>query len=244
LIYADEVIPRLETWLKWLGYFFPHPFMGVGGIALVIFYGLQSARKSDHPDFISWSMAGFILVYLVIHWLVAFNLYDRYLLPLLPLAAILTGIAICHICPHWIRMVIVGLILLVGIPSAWNAVQGKSPVASDAVEHSGIDTLAEVMNRDFAGEIFYEHWLGWELRYYLTADPQVILLYFPTPDDLAEYALHELPTIPVPRYFVAPIDQATPWVSRLRRAGITVEAAYQDGRFVIYRLYIISGSIP
>jgi hypothetical protein len=179
-----------------------------------------------------------------LHWLIAFNLYDRYLLPLIPFTVVLMAAAMSRIRFQWGRVAMAELILVIGSIPAWEAANGRSPVASDRGRHTGIDILAETMNRDFAGEIFYEHWLGWELRYYLTADPQVILLYFPTADDLAQYALRELPTIPVPRYLVAPQEQAAPWITRLEQAGITVEAAYQNGRFVIYRLYLASGSIP
>jgi hypothetical protein len=130
-------------------------------------------------------------------------------------------------------------ILLVGVPAAWNAANGETPIASDEGQHQGIDTLANVMNTEYTGDVFYEHWLGWELRYYLGADPQVYLLYFETPDDLIQHAQVELPTIPVPRYFVAPLNQTAPWIAAMESRGLQAEPVYDDGRYAIYALTML-----
>jgi hypothetical protein len=175
-------------------------------------------------------MLAFTLTYLGAHWLIAFNLYDRYLLPLTPFLALLVAYGIAAGRRRLLAAMI--LILTIGIPLARQTI----PIASDEGRHSGIDQLAATMNRDFAGEIFYEHWLGWELRYYLGAQPRVILLYFESADDLAAYAADEVARIPVARYFVGPKDDAVGWLDTIHQHGIQSEVVYDDGKYVIFSL--------
>jgi hypothetical protein len=97
----------------------------------------------------------------------------------------------------------------------------------------GIDELAAILNRDFAGTIVYDYWLGWELGWYLGSDPAVWLVYFSTPEDLAAH----LQTEEGARYFVAPsAELAHPWVVLLRTKGVQVTPVRTDiaGHYVIY----------
>jgi hypothetical protein len=183
-------------------------------------------------------MLAFTLTYLGAHWLIAFNLFDRYLLPLTPILAVLVAYGIAE----WVKArrrvalaVMIGILIL-GAPLAWKASQGETPIASDDGRHSGIDQLAAAMNQDFAGEIFYEHWLGWELRYYLGAQPRVLMLYFESADDLAAYAADELARIPVARYIVGPRDETVSWLQTIEARGIQTEKVYDDGKYVIFSL--------
>lgn len=230
LIRSDEVWPRLEAFLQNAQYLVPLPSL-IGLVAVVIHL---IRHQRTRQDLIWWAVTGFSLAYIGAHWLIAFNIRDRYLLLLVPWLALLIAVAGARLIKRFPQLVMV--VAVVSLPFAGMAATRQLPLATDDGQHTGIDALAATMNRDFAGEIFYEHWLGWELRYYLTADPQVFLLWFPTPEDLADYAQEELPTIPVPRYFVAPKSEATPWLSLFAQRGLQQETVYDDGRYVIVAL--------
>lgn len=238
-IRADEILPRLDAWSDWLVALSQHGVLMVVGILLAVAYLLKTIRQPTTNRLLLWGMLGYCLLFLGMHWLIAFNTFDRYLMPILPLVLILMAVGFWQLTRHpRMQMAIAALILLVGIIPAHDAMLGKSPVASDQGQHAGIDHLATVINQEYRGEIFYEHWLGWELRYYLGADPQAILLYFPTADSLADYAWQELPTIDAPRYFVAPSQEAAPWLRILTERGILVEVTYEDGRYLIAALTV------
>lgn len=239
LIRSDEVLARLEGWWRWLGYVMPSVWLLAVGLGIALVYLLRKSAAPTRRDQIFWAIVGFIIAYGGVHWLIAFNVYDRYLLLIIPLVVLLVAYGAGVVMTKRItRISIFALITAIGLVPAWEAAQGRTPVASDEERHAGIDRLAAVMNARYTGQVFYEHWLGWELRYYLTADPQVFLLYFETPDDLADYALAELPTIPAPRYFVAPKNEAPPWLWIIERRGIRAQAVYDDDRYVIYSLRV------
>jgi len=233
LIRSDEVWRRAARWLDVARYLLPHGVLALA-IPMTLFHTFKHPTRR-HLTW--WVWAGFVVVYGGVHWLAAFDTFDRYLYLLLPPLFILVA-ANQFAVKHYKLLMLVVLVL--GVPNAHRAAQGRLPIANDADKHTGIDQLATTMQRDFSGEVFYEHWLGWELRYYLGAEPQVWLLYFDTADELADYAQQELPTIPVPRYFVAPKVEAPPWVRILAERGIGAVLVYDDGRYVIYSLAMSS----
>jgi 4-amino-4-deoxy-L-arabinose transferase-like glycosyltransferase len=238
LIRADEWAPRAEIWGDYLAQFPPWGGIWIiGGMGLgVYFWGER--KRPDRAYLFCLALLNFCLAYLGLHWLTAFNTFDRYLLPLLPLILLLLGAGLEALrakvkIPYPPLMI---LVLLMGLGPAWAAGQGETQIASDAGRHRGIDELAAVMNEQYRGEVFYEHWLGWELNYYLGPEPEVFLLYFPTPDALADHALAELPSIPVPRYLVGWAEEMPMWVWVLEGRGLRTEVVYQQGLYVIYRV--------
>jgi 4-amino-4-deoxy-L-arabinose transferase-like glycosyltransferase len=241
-IRGDELWPRARVWWAWLRYALPGSGILLGGLLLTLMRLRRDTATSCPGEKHRWRfvtlMLAFTLTYLALHWWIAFNLYDRYLLPIAPLLAMLAAYGIAE----WLKtrqailLAVMIALLVIGFPLAWKSSLGKTVIASDDNRHNGIDHLAATMNRDFAGEIFYEHWLGWELRYYLGAQPQVLLLYFESAGDLAAYAADEVARIPVPRYFVGPKDEATSWIDTIKAHGIRTEVVYDDGKYVIFSL--------
>lgn len=246
LIAFDELWPRLKGWGAWIGYLLPHWLILIAGAVCAVVasgrtrYSASLQGKSVGTAYMPsarsiksvLALSGFCLIYLLIHGLIPFSIYDRYLLMLVPLVAIICAWGIAALFPKRTTIGIGLLILLVSLSPAWRAGQGKTPIVSDRGVHTGIDHLAEVINHEYGGEVFYDHWLDWELRYYLTADPQVIVVWFPTPELLIEFARKE----GVTRYFVAPQDKAALWIAPIEQQGFHIEKVYDDGRFMIYRL--------
>jgi hypothetical protein len=125
-------------------------------------------------------------------------------------------------------------------PAVINTLRGDAAMGGGQGHHTGIDRLADYLNTRLSGEIIYDHWLGWELAYYLGESPQVITLYTPLPEALAD----DMAQQPYPRYFAAPSPQlAALWLDTIQRAGIEASMVYQDtsNHFVIYRLVAQNG---
>lgn len=224
---SDELIPRLSSWLTFAPYLIAASPIWIALVALA------------RPRLIrlEWTLLLLILGYLVVHWLVRFNLYDRYLLPLLPIAAALIGVTLAR-ARRPIIIVFAALLLVGGI----TAYRGDIPIGAEASaqrddgrSYAGIDQVAAWLDSRALGAIIYDRWLGWALDYYLGAWSDKRRVYYPTPDALASGAAAQ--PDPAPRYFVAPTDvDAAPYLDALRGAGFRGRLAFAQGDFVVYEL--------
>jgi 4-amino-4-deoxy-L-arabinose transferase-like glycosyltransferase len=238
LIRSDELWPRLEQWGHWLQFIAGSPLLSaVLFIAILIGLG-QGLRQRSRSAALDWLIAGFALAFLSWHWLIAFNTYDRYLHTLVPFLIVLAARALTGWWSGqraWRPVALIGITACLMIPAVITCLQGKSRIGGDQGQHTGIDTLADTLNTELSGQIVYDHWLGWELAYYLGDEPRVSMRYAALPEALAEGMTQQTQ----PCYFVAPSPQeAAPWLEALRRARIEISIIYSDfkHRFVIYRL--------
>jgi 4-amino-4-deoxy-L-arabinose transferase-like glycosyltransferase len=194
-IWPQELGTRLRGWIDLARYLFVSP--AVNGVMLlglpILLWRALARRRHTREALIDLVLASFIIAYLFLHWLWAFPIWDRYLLPLLPILAILLGrvaglisgcvrrafrhslFAICHL----------SFVILLAFP-AWNAaVYSDYPVGGDHGAYDGIDQVAAFLNSQPEGTVVYQHWLGWEYDYYLFDGP-ISLAYWPTPAWLAQ----------------------------------------------------------
>jgi 4-amino-4-deoxy-L-arabinose transferase-like glycosyltransferase len=184
LAHANEVWPRLGAWLDWLQYFggwLPANAVIVGALLTVVGYDVRR-RQRTRQILLDLCLAGFVLAYLMVYWLVAFNIYDRYLLPLIPLVGLLVARALVIVLPNRGTL---AAILLVGL-MAWPAVEAARshyPTGGDHGAYDGIDELAAYLDGLPTDTVIYDHWLGWPLDFYLSASP-AYTSYFSTPADL------------------------------------------------------------
>lgn len=239
LIRADELLPRLRIWAAYAGWFAGPAWLSaslavLAAAALAVRIQRQGRRQAVLTDAL---LAAYCAGYLLLHWLVAFNTYDRYLLPALTPALLLLARGAVWLrrasrLPVW---AVYGLLALALLPVALDARAGRLPLGGDQGRHAGIDALADYLNARPLGTIIYDHWLGWELGYYMGAWSDKRRVYYPTPRALADAARRQAD--PAPRYLPVPAGQpAAPWLDALREAGFTPERVYDDGRFVVYRL--------
>lgn len=241
LIRSGEVWPRLEQWGRWLEYATGSRTLNAALAAgAAAGFARQTIRGRDRRTVLDWLIGGFGVAFLGWHWLVAFNTYDRYLHTLIPFALLLAARVLATIGGRARARPIAGAALAAVaaaamLPSVRQALHGQAGIGGDQGRHTGIDVLANAINAELHGEIIYDHWLGWELAYYLGADPSALVIYSPLPEALADDMARQR----YPRYFVAPSpDQAARWIAVLNRAGVRSEIVYQDPShgFVIYRL--------
>ncbi len=227
LIHANEAVPRAEAWLSLLGQYAAYQWLALVLALVAIAWLLVSREKGS---LLGWLIAAFLVCYMGVHWFLAFNIWDRYVLLIAPFALLIVAQGMVWLLSQ--RQLIVAGVLLVIISwgTARDAVNRTNPD-----EVAGIDEMAATLNTDYAGRIVYDYWLGWHFRWYLGADPQLQLIFFPTPEDLAIH-LQEAGEL---RYFAALSPEvASPWIDFLATYDVKARLVYQppNSDLVLYRL--------
>jgi hypothetical protein len=152
-------------------------------------------RRRTHLAAIDLSLIIYTLGFLAFHWLLAFPVWDRYLLILVPVSAVLLARSFAAlsgalasrrqiaIAPmrRWIMLGMIGAAI---IPFAWQAARSELPIGGDHGPHDGLDRVAAYLRELPIGAVVYDHWLSWEFDYYLW-DAPLYRAYFATPADLA-----------------------------------------------------------
>ncbi len=174
---------RATEWLTWLRYLTGSPWLNALLVIGLPWLAWQAWRRRDQPasraDLI---LLGYGLSYLALHTAVSFQIWDRYLLPLAPLAAllgarILQALAdkVQRIAGRWsariarvsVPLMLLTLTLILARPALTAAASGF-PVGSDHGAYDGIDQVAAFLKAELPpGAVLYHRWLGWHWRYYL-----------------------------------------------------------------------------
>jgi hypothetical protein len=195
-----------------------------------------------------WQVDGAILgaILTVIFLFVLPNVYDRYLLWLFPFGVILAAISGRWFYRWMLRRLTipearvaaagVAIAFLMGAYSAGQRDFGyeQSTITSFS-DHSGIDQVANWLNDQHVAAVVYDHWLNWQLGYYMGQWSDKRRVYYPSPQALVTdaLALNERE----PRYFPIPRAQvAGEWLAALRDAGFTVTVAHETPNALIYQL--------
>jgi hypothetical protein len=140
----------------------------------------MSGWRRDFSQRVDLVLLAYVLGYMVLHVIVTFQTWDRYLLPILPLVTILAARGVLA-AQRWLVLgrkrataqipLTIGAVALVAWGS-WLGVSGKLPVGSD---HGAFDNLGEVVafvrERPPDARI-YQHSLGWYFDFYLFDAPQ------------------------------------------------------------------------
>lgn len=254
LIWPHELQPRLRAWLEGAASLLGSPIANavlVGGSAVLLLTGVLR-RPTTGSAFYDLLFVGFSLVYFWLHWLIAFPTWHRYLLPLLPVLAILLGRVIAQVAVlgsggvwMWPRRVLsLGIVLAVLFVPAREAAAGRSTVAEEHAVYRNVEQVTDFLSHLEEGAVVYHHWLGWHYHYALF-DAPVYLAFWPTPSWLAQdvQAFGDRGA----RYIAFP-----PWESPERVAQRLAEVGYRldlvksvpgdgGGSFVIHRITAASG---
>ena len=220
LISAGELLPRLRDWLIFASELLGPAWLTalLGSAALIL-----SLRRVTTPGLL---LAAYSAAYFGLHWLVAFNTYDRYLLLLLPPLIWLAASGLAHL-PR--RAWLIPLLLIGGLQAT------QTRLNDGGTYYTGIDEVAAYLNAQPVAAVIYDHWLGWELDYYLGEWHDKRRVYYPEPAALVRDALalceYGARYFPVPR--TAPVG---PWLAALENAGFAVATGFSNPRFVVYTL--------
>lgn len=234
-------LPRLADWLgRGLWLLGPPLVTGVLllGAAFLSVRNWSRGRSPNRSFAVERALLHYIIGYLGAHAVVAFNLYDRYLLLIYPPLVLLVAGQLARLTRagargQGLRWGLAALIAAGGLWSwrtDWN-------VGGDRSAYDGVDALADHLNSKPVATVVYDPWLGWELGYYLGSWHDKRMVHYPTPAALAAGAL-ALDEVGA-RYLVAPADQAhDEWLAALDAAGFGIEVDYARDRFVVYRLTV------
>jgi 4-amino-4-deoxy-L-arabinose transferase-like glycosyltransferase len=258
-----ELRPRAAAILFLLGQMSRSPLFNsifVAGLAILLALDARWPSKTGGWDLL---LTAYVVGYILLFWLVPFNLWDRYFLPLLPLMALLAGRVSILLYRSAIRAVEAGALifarrragqwhraaqillplvaLAILIPQAVAANYDFSPIGGDHGAYDGIDDTARFIRTLPANSTLYDHWLGWELEYYLF-ERQLPVVWFP---DMATFE-RNLAEAPAGRslYLVAPwwapADEARHAAERAGRHLTAVHESYRRDGVVSVTVYEIS----
>ncbi len=194
--FAGEVAPRLGGWLGLLTHFFG-PIAGVIlliGVLILLVNALTREARARAAA-IDLLLIAYTLGFFALHWLLAFPVWDRYLLILVPVGAMLAGrvatltvdlLAARGQSAGWLAVqpIVLGVLAFAILPFAAQAARSEVAVGGDHGPHDGIDQVAAYLRGLPVGTVVYDHWLGWEFDFYLW-DASLYRAYFETPADLA-----------------------------------------------------------
>jgi 4-amino-4-deoxy-L-arabinose transferase-like glycosyltransferase len=233
LIRSDEIIPRLLNWLFIFG-----ETVGFGPILLLLgIPAWATLRMRDRAARFDGLFLTYLIASFFAYWLIAFNVYDRYALPFVPLIALLAARGIINLPPrrNWEGYILAGLVILFMLPATLHEVNGDLPLAdfgSARNAYTGIDLYAVQLNRFTVGDPVYEHWLGWELDYYLGEASPTTLIWLPSPDAFARTVCSEGRDR---AYFAAPANESGVWLEALDEARLNYDRVV-GGQYELYAI--------
>ncbi len=208
-----------ERWLGFgelLGYATAAPLLNLlflAGLPLLLIAGNWLDRRAAAVD---WLLTLFAAGFLLLHTLVSFQVWDRYLLGLLPLLALLLA-RILWLPPtlwrRWQHRIevrrgghppgplaygaktdflwagVIALLLAMSLAGpVQDAANGRYPLGSNSDALRGIEQVGRYLRSHYCADTtLYHHWLGAHWRFYLWRFP-IDLQYWDTPAALAAHA--------------------------------------------------------
>jgi 4-amino-4-deoxy-L-arabinose transferase-like glycosyltransferase len=228
----DRWLPRLIEWNHWLRYLggsWPlYLVLVIGSVLLVITAWRRRASPHARIDIALVSSAS---AYLAAHTLFQFSIWDRYLLPLAPLAALLLARILLR-ARAWLHRASPGPLLRLvwtlalcyaAIWGGVNAALNGYPIGGEHWAYQGIDHIAAYLEQHAAPDaVLYHHWLRWHYSYYLYGS-DIELRWWASGEHLEREALR---TLDREQYIVLP-DWRT---VEPAAAGIELQLLYETHR--------------
>ncbi|MCP4429034.1 MAG: phospholipid carrier-dependent glycosyltransferase [Chloroflexi bacterium] len=177
----SRAVDWADTWNQAMG------SVWIGGMmaALALWAAFSAWRRRDQQAQTMQLLLLFALGYALLHWLLAIPVWDRYLLPLFPIVALIVARHILFRIPSDRVSASYFLIFFLLLPGAWGARNGRFPIGGYPGADQGAAIVAEALADAPYGAVLYDHWHSWQWRYHLF-DKRVYVSWFPSPDALAE----------------------------------------------------------
>lgn len=190
----ERIWPRVQGWMPHLQYFTgsrPLNIAFIIGVPFLLCYGLWR-RQTRQGWLFDWVLTGFSLYFMALHTFLSFSIWDRYLLGLAPIVAIL--LARIFLLPHdvilkgeglgrrkVIHFSVLGVILALTLFQPMRvALRYGFPVGGDHGAFQGIDDVADYFRGNASpGSIVFHKWLGWHYSFYMFGLP-LEFYYYPS----------------------------------------------------------------
>jgi 4-amino-4-deoxy-L-arabinose transferase-like glycosyltransferase len=247
LAWSWELWPRLEAWATQWGLLLGSPVLAfLIVLALPAFLALIIYHQ-DWPTAYDQLFVIFLIAVGALHWFIAVPVWDRYLLPIVPLAGLLIGRFLARVMdfvgpglpPLLARGTLAPLLLLAFglllMPGAVAARAGEFPIGGSPRAGAGAAEIAAVLAPAPYGTVLYDHWYSWQWRYYLF-DSHIYVSWFPQSTALVE-DLQVFAGGGPARYLALPRGaQARPIVRAVQAAGFRLEEVAASGDIVLYKV--------
>jgi hypothetical protein len=255
LIWSTELLDRISAWLHLSQFVFGAAWVSiVVGVALVSLFGWYLVRRPSASDLlVDLMLLLFIAFYALVHLLVAFPVWDRYLLPLVPAVGFLLAGLLGRVSTLYrgggnaqdrrarrLPLALVLLAVVVLLPGGILGATGRIPVGGDHGAYDGMEEVVQFLRQLPVGAVLYDRWLSWHYDFYLF-DGTLFRAGFPSPAWLAADAAAFMDA--APRYLVVPDWVSSARISRtLRESGLVLSSELvtlrPDGSrsFVVYRI--------
>jgi len=244
----ERLLPRLQAWLRQL-----HCLTGsrlldavlVLGVPVLLAAGVWR-RRSDIGWLLDWTLVVFFVYYMAVHTLLTFSVWDRYMLGLVPVVAILLARVVLlpldlllHRTGHNVRAKatylasVAVLLALVVLAPTQVALRYGFPVGGDHGAFQGIDDVADYFRANApAGSIVFHKWLAWHYSFYMFDVP---VEYYWYPDhDFVLTSAERLPNLK--KYVVFPS-----WTSADELEGVLNAGGWSLNE--LYRTYRPDGTV-
>jgi hypothetical protein len=248
---AGTLGQRGADWLGMVGDFWVSPSFNLLLIAALVGWGVGGiAGWWQGWGRIDLAIGVFCLAFLLLHWLVGFQVWDRYLLGLVPLLAVLGARAFVAFLgairgAPWRTLyafALVAVLIATLAAPVLAAARSELPIGGDHGAYDGIDEVAAYMRtRAGPGAVLYHYWLGYHYRFYLHGAP-LRHHWYPNLEDLThDAAVYRRE----PRYIAFPSwRDSAPIEAALAGAGMALapvlETTRRDGT-TSFRLYRLEG---
>ena len=242
LAWSWELWPRLEAWGELWGSLLNAPVLAFALIlASPVFLALLIQRQDRHTA-LDQMLLIFLLVYVTMHWFVAVPIWDRYLVPVAPLAITLLGRFVSRVVsfvapeiPLQKRWLHAGPVMLILTLVAGPVIADQDAGASAIHSQDGPAAVAGELADAPYGAVLYDHWFSWELRYALM-DGKVYLSWFAHPEALVADLDAFLGHGPA-RYVVLPRGPAAiPVIRALGDASYSLQTVRVFPRLILYEV--------
>lgn len=178
------------------------------------------------------------LAFVAFHLFTTLQPWDRYLLPLAPMLALLVAGAAARLPLRGPALPVAALLLLLVLaPPAVTAARGGYPVGADHGDLAGLDDLFARIESQDVPAILYHRTLGWQARFALAhavEEGRVELRWFPHAVYLADNAAkapHKA------RYLIEPLAAPAPELPlQLATRGLVLAERARKGNFVLYEI--------
>ncbi len=243
-----EVAPRLYAWAD----LWP---LTLGSKSMLLLFLLSipliwfsHPKKSDAPALADRLITLFLLGYVALHWLLAVPVWDRYLLSLVPLAAIILGRGLA-LAVGWLRvrypvplfpaaLLFLAMLVVMQMDAAVAARDGQFATGGQRNGDSGAWQVAGYMDDAPYGTVLYDHWYSWHWQYAFI-DKGVYTSWFPHPAGLAA-DLQVFGNSEGDRFLVVPADdRALPVRRAVEEAGYALSQVLRTNSepgMILYRV--------
>ncbi len=161
LIRSDELWKHLVQWAGLARYFWGT--RGALSLIILVLTGWSTVISPFNGR--RFGLVLFALLYAAALWLIAFPIFDRYLLPVVAVIALLGAGPLKELTSG--RWWLAGLVIVSLLPGALRVVSGFHPVGGDRGANDGIGQVAEYLDAQPEGSVVYTDGASWPLAYYL-----------------------------------------------------------------------------